>query len=82
MQVELSGDQSSLIKSLIASGRYASAEQVIEEALQSLTAQEAEFEAAVADVHASLDDERAGRVSSIRDAADRIRNDHGLARPS
>jgi putative addiction module CopG family antidote len=82
MQVDLSADQSILIKSLIASGRYSTAEQVIAKALESLTAQEAEFEAAIADVNASLDDERAGRLASIHDVAARIRTEHGLARPS
>ena len=82
MQVELSGDQSNLVKALMASGRFNSAEEVIEKALVSLNAQEVEYDETVGDVKASLEDENAGRVGSIHAAADRIREHNGLSRLS
>ena len=82
MQVEISGDQTKLINELIASGRFSSAEQVIEEALLSLTTQQREYNETVADIQTSLTDERAGQVNSISDIADRLRRELNIARPS
>jgi len=59
MHIELSPTHNDMINSLIESGRFASAEEVVEKALASLQAQESEYEAAVADVKASLEDEQA-----------------------
>lgn len=82
MQVEISGDQTKLINELIASGRFSSAEQVIEEALLSLTTQQREYNETVANIETSLADERAGQVNSISDIADRLRRELNIARPS
>lgn len=82
MQFELSPENSKLIDGLIASGRFESPEEVIEKALSTLRAQESEFHQTVADVEASLDDEKDGRLSTIQEAAERIRKQNGFTRMS
>jgi len=82
MHIELSPTHNDMINSLIESGRFASAEEVFEKALASLQAQESEYEAAVVDVKASLEDEQAGRLRPIGTIADSIREQHGISRPS
>lgn len=82
MQFELSGEQSKIVEALMASGRFGSPEEVIGKALASLSSQEQEYHATVTDIEASLEDERAGRISSIHEVAGRIRQQHGFTSPS
>lgn len=82
MQFELSDEQNKIINGLIATGRFGTPEEVIERALTALNAQESEFQQAIADVEESLVDEKAGRVSPIQEAAERIRKQQGLNRVS
>ena len=63
----------------LATGKYASPEDVVLTALQRLNEDEAEYLATVADLRESLADEEAGRVKPLSEVAADIRRKHGFS---
>ncbi len=66
----------------LATGKYASAEEVVLVALQRLDDVESKRSATIADLQESLADEKAGRVKPLSVVADEIRKKHGFRDPT
>ena len=78
MQINLTGDTEKSIERRLAAGQFNSPEEVIRAAVDQLD----QYEASVADIQESLEDEQAGRVQSIQDVAREMREKHGFKQPS
>lgn len=78
MQVNLWGDTEKSIERRMATGQFDSPEDVIRAAVVQLD----EFDACVADVRESLEDEQTGRLHSLHDVDREMRQKHGFKRPS
>jgi putative addiction module CopG family antidote len=70
MNLQLSTRAHELIRRKLAEGRYASAEEVIEQALELLDYPEPTLESLQAKLQVGLDDIAAGRISELRAEAD------------
>lgn len=66
----------------LATGKYASPEEVLLAALQRLDEDEAERSATLADLQKSLADEEAGRLKPLSTVAADVRNRHGFSDPA
>ena len=64
-----------LIKQQLASGSYASENEILRDALNALIQRNEDLSA----IQAGLDDMRAGRVYALEDVADEIRRKHGFS---
>jgi Arc/MetJ-type ribon-helix-helix transcriptional regulator len=60
----------------LATGKYASAEDVVLTALKRLEEDDTQYQATIESLHRSLADEAAGRLSSLSDAAEDLRKRH------
>ena len=78
MQINLTGDTEKSIERRLAAGQFNSPEEVIRAAVDQLD----QYEASVADIRESLEDEQAGRVQSIQDVDREMREKHGFKQPS
>ena len=78
MQINLTGDTEKSIERRLAVGQFNSPEEVIRAAVDQLD----QYEASVADIRESLEDEQAGRVQSIQDVDREMREKHGFKQPS
>lgn len=78
MQINLTGDTEESIKRRLAAGQFDSPEEVIRAAVEQLD----QYEASVAGIRESLEDEQAGRVQSIHDVDRDMREKHGFKQSS
>lgn len=74
MDISLSPEIQAAVASHLATGKYASAEAVILTALERLADAENDYQAILADLRQSLEDEAAGRVSPLEEVAAEIRD--------
>lgn len=77
MNLTLPADLQNLVDEQIATGHFASSDDVLREALQLLS----ERQATLANLEESLQDIEAGRVRPLGEVADEIRRRHGWAAP-
>lgn len=66
----------------LATGKYATPEEVVLVALQHLADEDAEYQACLADMPESIADEQAGRLKSLSVVAEEIRSKHGFRDPT
>ena len=78
MQINLTGDTEKSIERRLAAGQFNSPEEVIRAAVEQLD----QYEASIAEIRESLEDEQAGRVQSIHDVDRDMREQHGFKQPS
>jgi Arc/MetJ-type ribon-helix-helix transcriptional regulator len=74
MKLELSEDVQQSIQRHVESGGYSSPEDVVRAAIDQLD----EYEDTVSDIRQSFDDERAGRIHSLKDVDAELRKKHGF----
>ncbi len=74
MRYDFPGEIKTLIEDRMATGRYASEDDVLRRALRAL----AEYDEAIADIQEGMDDEAAGRLRPLTAVDDQIRHSLGF----
>jgi antitoxin ParD1/3/4 len=77
MEYQFPPEVDSLVRSQMATGRYATEDELLKDALLTLS----EREATLADIRAGIADMEAGRMRPLDDVVDEIRSKHGFAAP-
>ena len=78
MAIQISGEQEQLVHSLVRRGRFATADEVIAEALRLLGREDDERERIVAGIQQGIEEMRAGRGRPAEDVFDDIRREFDL----
>lgn len=75
MEYQFPPEVDSLVRSQMATGRYATEDELLKDALLTLS----EREETLGDIRAGIEDMEAGRIRPLDDVADDIRRKHGFA---